>query len=535
MILSRLICEAADAAAANPTPVSPADVVSGSSVVSGADVVSSGTVSSTVVSAADLGGAATMSVGSVIGICIFVFVLLMIAFEIIRSRYVLSVTHREVVLEDLPEAFDGTRIAVISDLRQMRFGDFNEELAKHIRREFPDYVFFAGDMGDAKKFNVDAFYDLVDSLGNDIPVIMVPGRDDLRIGGGAVHRNFLKEVEHAGGLMLNNSCAELLSGKSKLYVYGFCPPLEPQEDVSALEWDYASVDEGDLPAMLGRCPSDAPVILLAHDPRPFEAYCKWGAQLVLCGYTHGGLVRLPHFGGLLPVDEGKLFPQYAGGEYVHDGTRMIVTRGLGTPKGLRFLNAPEISMITLSLPEHRKPAVAEPEEEAALRKENRMTFAEKAKNQAAIITDWAKGETRSLRELLYERSIQIRDFFSLMFGKKRSRFAKAADEKKRSNTYVAPKQPRKQTPDRSRRSGGQFAVKPAKRIDSDGERFGTDYNSTSMRTDLDDERSDMFRRVDRSERTGDNRSRSGNQNRSGNQGKKPSGNSSGKNSGGKKK
>lgn len=532
MILSRIICEAADAAANNPAPVSHADVVSGSAIVSGADVVSSGTVSS-VVSASDIGGAGTLSVGAIIWICIIVFALLMIAFEIIRSRYVLSVSHREVVLEDLPEAFDGTRIAVISDLRQMRFGDFNEELAKHIRREFPDYVFFVGDMGDAKKFNVDAFYDLMDSLGSDIPVIMVPGRDDLRIGGGAVHRNFLKEVEHAGGLMLNNSCAELLSGKSKLYVYGFCPPLEPQKDVPSLEWDYASVGEGDLPAMLGRCPSDAPVILLAHDPRPFDAYCNWGAQLVLCGYTHGGIVRLPRLGGMLPVDEGKMFPEYTGGEYVRDNTRMIVTRGLGTPKGLRFLNAPEISMVTLSLPAHRKPAVAEPEEEAELRKENRMTFAEKAKNQAAIITDWAKGETRSLRELLYERSIQIRDFFSLMFGKKRSRFAKAADEKKRSNTYVAPKQPKKHTPDRSRRSG-QYAVKPAKRIDSDGERFGTDYDSTASRTVLDDERSEMFRKVERSERTGEGRSKSGGQGKNG-QGKKPSGKSGSRPDGSKKK
>ncbi len=503
MILSRLLIQAAEGASVPQAPASTADVVS-SSVLSGSDVVSSSAlsgsdvVSSTVVSGADIITSATdlmgggSRVGTIIWICVIVFALMMLVFEIIRSRYVLSVTHREVVMDDLPEAFDGTRIAVISDLHQMRFGDFNEELAKHIRREFPDYIFVAGDMGDAGKFNVDAFYDLLDSLGSDIPLIMVPGRDDLRIGGGAVHRNFLREVEHAGGLMLNNSCAELLSGKSKLYVYGFCPPLESKEDVPAVEWDYAPVSEGDLPAVLGRCPSDAPVLLLTHDPRNFEAYSKWGARLVFSGYSHGGVVRLPYFGGMLPVDEGKFFPEYAGGEYELDGTRMIVNRGLGSPKGLRFLNAPEITVVTLSMPESRRPVVeqaAEEETAPEVKPESNMTLKERLRSQTAIISDWAKGESRSLRELLYERSIQIRDFFGLMFGKKRSRFAKAADEKKRRNTYIAPK---KQTPDRTKRAG-QFTVKPARRIEDENETFGTNYD-TDMRTGLDDERSDMFRR-----------------------------------------
>ncbi|MBE6759432.1 MAG: metallophosphoesterase [Ruminococcaceae bacterium] len=492
----RAIIYAAGETAVEPVPVNPVEAVS-SSAASGGDVVSSAVVSGAevITSASDIGGGSS-HVGTIIWLCILAFALIMIAFEFIRSRYVLSVTHREVVLDDLPEAFDGTRIAVVSDLHQMRFGDFNEELAKHIRREFPDYIFFAGDMGDVKEYNVDAFYDLLDSLGSDIPLIMVPGRDDLRIGGGTVHRNFRREVEHAGGLLLNNSCAELLSGKSKLYVYGFCAPLEQQEDLPVEQWDYAPVGEKDIPAMLGRCPSDAPVLLLAHDPSNFEAYSKWGAQLVLCGHTHGGIVRVPHFGGVFPVDSGKLFPEYTGGQYEMNDSRMIVTRGLGSTKGVRFLNAPEISVITLSLPESRKPVVEKVEEEVMEEKnENTMTFAEKAKSQAAIVSDWAKGEARSIRELLYERSIQIRDFFGLMFGKKRSRFAKAADEKKRRNTYVAPKKSKKQIPDRSR-NGGRYMVKPAKRIEDENESFGTNYDTT-MRTDLDDERSDLFRRVDR--------------------------------------
>ena len=501
MRFSGLIMEAADTIVSAADALG-GDVVSGSAV-SGAEVtVSSGDV----VSGADLAGGAASPAGRIIVISIIVFAVIMLVFEFIRSRYVLTVTRRTVVLDELPEAFDGTRIAVVSDLHQMRFGDFNEELAKHIRREFPDYVFFAGDMGDAKKFNVDAFYDFLDSIGNDIPLIMVPGRDDLRIGGGAVHRNFVREVEHAGALLLNNSCAELLSEKSKLYVYGFCPPLEPQEDVEAVNWNFAPVEAGDLSAMLGRCPSDAPVLLLAHDPGSFEAYSQWGAQLVICGYQHGGLVRIPHFGGMFSVDGGKLFPRYTGGEYELDGSCMVVNRGLGSPNGIRFFNAPEITLITLSLPEERKPAVEAaqlPEEEKTEPADPALPLSQRLRSQFDFVSDWFRSETRSLRELLYERSSQIRDFFSLMTGKKRSRFSKAADEKKRQNTYIAPKKTKKHIPDRSKGAAehykrkGQFTVKPTQHTRvSDDESFGTNYDNSDLRTGLDDERSEMFRRKD---------------------------------------
>lgn len=471
---------------------------------SGADI-SASDVSAADVSAADaavsLGdaGAATsgftLTSGNIIVICIIVFAVIMLAFEFIRSRFVLSVTRRTVVLDDLPEAFDDTRIAVVSDLHQMRFGEFNQELAKHIRREEPDYILFAGDMGDSKKFNVDAFYDFMDSLGSDIPLIMVPGEHDLRIGGGAVHKNFAREVEHAGALLLNNSCAELMSGESKLYIYGFCPPLEPSEELPATDWKLAPVGENDLPAMLGRCPSDAPVLLLAHDPSAFDAYCAWGADVILCGHEHGGLIRLPYLGGFFAPEKGSRRSKYSGGLYENDGHHMLVTRGLGTPSAFRFLNAPEVSMLILSLPEDKKPAPPpepaepKPEDEVIMPVAASEPLGERVRRQASIISDWGRGEARSLRELLYERSIQIRDFFSLMFGKKRSRFAKTADEKKKASIYVAPKKP-KPTRYEKLRSKGQFTVRKVDPEEDDfSGSFGTDYDA-HMRTDFDDERSD---------------------------------------------
>ena len=37
----------------------------------------------------------------------------------------------------------------------------------------------------------------------------------------------------------------------------------------------------------------------AFNPVYFDAYSEWGADLVLSGHMHGGVIRVPYYGGLL--------------------------------------------------------------------------------------------------------------------------------------------------------------------------------------------------------------------------------------------
>lgn len=434
---------------------------------------------SDIVSLTDSGKAAgfSLSTGQIIFLCVAVFILIMVILEILRSKYALTVNRKTIVLKSLPKNFDGTKLVVISDLHQMRFGEYNADLAKKINRENPDYIFFVGDMGDSVKFNVDAFYDLLESLGDKTPIIMVPGNHDLRLGGGTVHKNFVREVERAGAVILTNTSAEMVVGGKKLYIYGFCQPLVAEDNVPIERWQFADVTEDDVSSMLGRCPKDAPVILLAHDPRPFQCYKAWGADLILSGHLHGGLMRLPFIGGLFGPDI-SLLPNYSGGLYSEGKTTMFVTTGLGQsnfPPVPRFLNPPEIAVLTLATPESELLNQPEPsiftmpkffsvgddddyeEEAAAARKKDsgkKQLGSGKSKKSEApkrnSMGEWFKSESRSLRDLLYERFNQVSDFFSLMFGKKRSKYSKVADEKKRRNTYVAPKDKKKKPTNRYR-------------------------------------------------------------------------------------
>ncbi len=86
-------------------------------------------------------------------------------------------------------------------------------------------------------------------------------------------------------------------------------------------------------------------ILLAHNPLFADSYAQWGADLVLCGHLHGGVVRLPFVGGVLSP-ERRFFPRYDKGYYQIGETQMIVSGGIGKP---RLWNPPEVGVIELTV------------------------------------------------------------------------------------------------------------------------------------------------------------------------------------------
>ncbi|MFH1086395.1 MAG: metallophosphoesterase, partial [Chloroflexota bacterium] len=113
----------------------------------------------------------------------------------------------------------------------------------------------------------------------------------------------------------------------------------------------AGLDDGwsgapDLAAALDGCPSDAPVLLLAHEP---DLAPRWAADarvaLQLAGHSHGGQVRLPGVGApMLPY----LAQRYDMGLYRVGAMWLYVSRGVGTT-GLpvRLGCPPEVTELTL--------------------------------------------------------------------------------------------------------------------------------------------------------------------------------------------
>ena len=103
-----------------------------------------------------------------------------------------------------------------------------------------------------------------------------------------------------------------------------------------------------LPGLLGQ-PSEAYFnILIAHDPDYFPKYADWGADLVLSGHVHGGMVRVPFWGKGVVSPNVRLFPKYDGGEFTIGKSRMLLSRGLGMHTiPIRLFNPGEILEVEL--------------------------------------------------------------------------------------------------------------------------------------------------------------------------------------------
>ena len=89
------------------------------------------------------------------------------------------------------------------------------------------------------------------------------------------------------------------------------------------------MEEDYLKSILPKPSEESFNILLAHSPSFFANYASWGADLVLSGHTHGGLVRIPGVGAVISP-ELLPFPKYDAGRFEREGSVMLISKGLGT-------------------------------------------------------------------------------------------------------------------------------------------------------------------------------------------------------------
>ena len=101
------------------------------------------------------------------------------------------------------------------------------------------------------------------------------------------------------------------------------------------------------------------MLALSHHPDIITKMRGRRADLMLCGHTHGGQIRLPFFGAI--VVPSKREGRYAAGFFRQNRVLMYVSRGLGAIPPVRILCRPEVPVFTLrsALPEGEAVAVYE--------------------------------------------------------------------------------------------------------------------------------------------------------------------------------
>ena len=240
--------------------------------------------------------------------------------------------------KELPDAFDGYRIAQVSDLHNAEFGDGNQRLLDMLREAEPDMIAITGDLIDSRKTNIAVALAFAEKAVKIAPCYYVSGNHEARV---SEYRELKAGLEAAGVTVLDDARVEIeISGKS-ITIIGV-------NDPSFLA-DYLTSDAAVMDRKLSELSSEDAsfTILLSHRPELFDTYAAHEMDLVLTGHAHGGQFRLPLIGGLIAPNQG-LFPKYDDGLYYERNTNMIVSRGLGNSIiPFRFNNRPEVVLIEL--------------------------------------------------------------------------------------------------------------------------------------------------------------------------------------------
>lgn len=199
----------------------------------------------------------------------------------------------------------------------------------------PDLICLTGDFITARYEQTEAYAEVLSALSKAAPTFATLGNHDggrWAAGyGGFSDTASVRAVLAASGItLLHNSSrtVELKGGALQVAGLGDAWAGECQPD-----------------QVLPRLTDASPVLLLSHNPDTKEMLRPYRWDLMLCGHTHGGQMRLPLIGTpFAPVRDKR----YVQGLHLWEDRWLHVTRGVGNLHGARFNCRPEISLLTLT-------------------------------------------------------------------------------------------------------------------------------------------------------------------------------------------
>ena len=253
------------------------------------------------------------------------------------SRHELQITRPTFFIKRLPPAFDGFRIAQISDIHLEEYTEdyFLRRVIDHVNALQPDMVLVTGDFVSRGPLSPNASLAAAGRCAELLARINCPtrygilGNHDAAVGSRVIRSH----MENNGLPILVNQNVRIERNGQHIFLAGV-------DDIS-----------GGAPNLDLAIPSgpDAPVILMAHEPDYAQSVVSHprgrNVDFILSGHTHGGQIRIPGLRPLALPPLGKFFPE---GHFLVGNSQLYVNRGIGTV-GIPFrLNCtPEITLATL--------------------------------------------------------------------------------------------------------------------------------------------------------------------------------------------
>jgi len=260
-------------------------------------------------------------------------------YGLLYGRFDVEVVRQRIRLPRLPKAFEGFRIAQLSDIHM---GPFTT--AGYLRRSVattnglkPDLIVLTGD-----------YIAWDPGVGRDVVQVLAGLRAPHGVFGCLGNHESEGETEQfitalfasQGIRVLRQERKTIQSGGEELNLIGIDDPRGESEG----EWQrdvYRRLHQGlVMPGTVN--------LLLAHDPSVFmfDRAADLGVDLTLAGHTHGGQLSLNFIDRSLNLSQ--LLYRYTGGWYEKRGAQIYVNRGIGiTGFPIRLGARPEISVFEL--------------------------------------------------------------------------------------------------------------------------------------------------------------------------------------------
>ena len=263
----------------------------------------------------------------------------------------MEVKRLTVYVPDLPQAFDGYRIALFSDIHLGSYygwrGDIPQRDIDSIQAQHADMICFAGDLQNAHPSELPPYRTMLRSLRAKDGVYSILGNHDYSYYVDAEPQEKLqieKQVQDfersLGWHLLNNEHVVIRRGLDSIYLAGTENYDKPKRTSVAK-------------ALYGIRPGNF-VLMLQHIPTQWKKMTpstineEYGSkdsvlvapQLTLSGHTHAGQVRVL---GVRPT----MFAPYDYGLYEREGCQLYTTAGLGGVVPIRIGATAEIVVITL--------------------------------------------------------------------------------------------------------------------------------------------------------------------------------------------
>lgn len=261
----------------------------------------------------------------------------------------------EVILDDLPQAFDGLRIVYLSDLRLHTLNPTRRtlEMLEKLAEIQPDLILLGGDYNTYDPLRSlqtgsrengflreaqqrDEFFAGLAEIKPAFGVYAVAGDQDNLLDGQT--GGSLERAAGLGGVtVLRDDAVRLERDGQTLIVAGVDDWKTGRQDAATLA---ETMSESDCVILLSHNPDAIPTLRAQRAPDGGE----W-IDLALCGHLMGGQIRLL---GRPLINPSIYADRYDCGWYREGKTKLLITRGVGSnPLPLRLGSTPQVHLLTL--------------------------------------------------------------------------------------------------------------------------------------------------------------------------------------------